>query len=245
MGDRGSAPRRFASDDSWVRRQPPTHGATKSPRRCPARTSKNRSLMPGPSRSSCQPCWMALARRTSTSRGSSGRTSSQRGSRRTLTFSMRIRFIGSPGLRGSDGASRSLLGRGSSPFRGGCLGARPPVSTTVARGRRVRRPIAGRAGAGPSRSARAASGRGAPRTTQDWARPKRPSANDRTTGSWLPACVDGAGRSRGCERSAGSRRPGTLVEDRRTSPLRQTLRKVSCTRSSASVLFPSRTRPRP
>ena len=157
------------------------------------------------------------ARRTSTSRGSSGRTSSQRGSRRTLTFSMRIRFIGSPGLRGSDGASRSLLGRGSSPFRGGCLGARPPVSTTVARGRRVRRPIAGRAGAGPSRSARAASGRGAPRTTQDWARPKRPSANDRTTGSWLPACVDGADRSRGCERSAGSRRPGTLVEDRRTS----------------------------
>ena len=44
--DRGSAPRRFASDDSWVRRQPPTHGATKSPRRCPARTGKNRSLMP-------------------------------------------------------------------------------------------------------------------------------------------------------------------------------------------------------
>jgi hypothetical protein len=100
--------------------------------------------------------WMALARRTSTSRGSSGRTSSQRGCRRTLDFSMRIRFIGSPAPRRSGGASRSPLGRGSSPFREGCPGARPPASTTVARGRRVRRPIAGRPGAGPSRSSRAA-----------------------------------------------------------------------------------------
>jgi hypothetical protein len=169
---------------------------------------------------------MALARRTSTSRGSSGSASRQRGSRRPSDFSMRTRFMGFRPPKGSGEALRSPVGRGSSPSREGCPGARPPASTTVARGRTVQRPIAARAGADPSRSSRAASCRGAPRTTQDSARPKRPSANDRTTGSWLPACVGGGDRSRGCERSAGSRRPGALVEDRTTRPCARPFRRT-------------------